>query len=71
VFRTARWIDERDQVRRSSSSSRDSSSEIFVVRVFWSLYSATLAARISATVVAFLGSGGSMEYESRRDRNEW
>jgi len=58
---TARWIEERDQARRSSSSSRDSSSEIFVVSVFWSLNSAILAARMSAGVIAFLGSGGRIE----------
>jgi hypothetical protein len=61
VFMTARAMEERDQVRRSSSSNRDSSSEILVVSVFWSLNSAILAARMSAGVVAFLGSGGRIE----------
>lgn len=61
MFMTARWIEERDQERRSSSSNRDSSSEIFVLSVFWSLNSAILAARMSAGVVAFLDSGGRIE----------
>jgi len=61
VFMTARWMEERDQLRRSSSSNRDSSSETFVVSVFWSLNSAILAARMSAGVMAFLGSGGTIE----------
>lgn len=61
VRMTANSIEERAQDRRSSSSSLDSRSEILAVRVFWSLYSAIFAARISAAETPFLGSGGRME----------
>lgn len=58
---TASSMDARDHERRSSSSNRDSSSETFVVRDFCNLYSAILAARTSAGVETFFGSGGRME----------
>jgi hypothetical protein len=61
VFITASSIEERDHARRSSSSKRGSSSEILVDSVFCNLNSAILAARISAGVVAFLGSAGRSE----------
>ena len=61
VCMTANSMEERAQDRRSSSSSLDSRSEILVARVFWSLYSAILAARMSTAETAFLGSGGRME----------
>jgi hypothetical protein len=61
VCMTANSIEERVQDLRSSSSSLSSRSEILVVRVFWSLYSAILAARMSAADTAFLGSAGRME----------
>jgi hypothetical protein len=60
-FITASSIVERAHVRRSSSSSFASRSEILAVRVFWSLYSAILAARRSVAETAFLGSAGRIE----------
>lgn len=69
VRKTANSIDARVQARRSSSSCWDSSSEIFLARDFWRLYSATLAARMSAGFVASLGSGGRIEYDCKRETN--
>ena len=67
---TANSIEDNAQVRMSSSSPRDSSSDIFEVSDFESLNSAILAARISAAVRICFGSAGRMEYASSSDRNK-